>query len=335
MSWNISAWSIRRPVPSLVLFLVLMALGYFSFGQLPVTRFPNVDVPIVQVRVYQPGAAPSELEVQVTKKIEDAIAGVTGLKHQTSAITEGSSITTVEFHLEVNQDRAVNDVKDAIGRIRSELPRTIEEPIVARVAIEGLPIVTYGGARARYDARGAVLVRRRRCHARPTRREGRVADRAPGRRRPRDPHRPRSGPPAGLRHHGRRREPPAQGHARGPRRRARRYRRARAGDPHAGRQAVGGRPRRHHDRPAQGPQGAARPARHRHRRHGRAAHLRRPRRPAGGGVRHLPCQGGERRGCRRGGGQEGRGAAAGAPRCRDQADRHDGELYARMPTRRP
>ena len=143
MNWNISAWSIRRPVPSLVLFLVLMALGYFSFGQLPVTRFPNVDVPIVQVRVYQPGAAPSELEVQVTKKIEDAIAGVTGLKHQTSAITEGSSITTVEFHLEVNQDRAVNDVKDAIGRIRSELPRTIEEPIVARVAIEGLPIVTY------------------------------------------------------------------------------------------------------------------------------------------------------------------------------------------------
>ena len=91
MNWNISAWSIRRPVPSLVLFLVLMALGYFSFRQLPVTRFPNVDVPIVQVRVYQPGAAPSELEVQVTKKIEDAIAGVNGLKHQTSAITEGSS----------------------------------------------------------------------------------------------------------------------------------------------------------------------------------------------------------------------------------------------------
>jgi hydrophobe/amphiphile efflux-1 (HAE1) family protein len=143
MNWNISAWSIRRPVPSLVLFMVLMALGAFSFGQLPVTRFPNVDVPIVQVRVYQPGAAPSELEVQVTKRIEDAISGVNGVKHQTSAITEGSSVTTVEFHLEVNQDRALNDVKDAIARIRSELPRTIEEPIVSRVAIEGLPIVTY------------------------------------------------------------------------------------------------------------------------------------------------------------------------------------------------
>ena len=94
MNWNISAWSIRHPVPALVLFMVLMTLGVFSFAELPITRFPNVDVPVVQVRVYQSGAAPSELEVQVTKRIEDAIAGVNGVKHQTSAVTEGSSITT-------------------------------------------------------------------------------------------------------------------------------------------------------------------------------------------------------------------------------------------------
>ena len=143
MNMNISAWSIRQPVPALVLFLVLMTLGYVSFGQLPVTRFPNIDVPIVQTRIIQAGAAPSELEVQVTKKVEDAIAGVNGVKHQTSAITEGASVTTIQFHLEVNQDRAVNDVKDAIARIRSELPRTIEEPIITRVQVEGLPIVTY------------------------------------------------------------------------------------------------------------------------------------------------------------------------------------------------
>ena len=143
MNWNISAWSIRRPVPSLVLFLVLMTLGFVSFSELPVTRFPNIDVPIVQVRVYQAGAAPSELEVQVTKKVEDAIAGVNGVKHQTSAITEGASVTTIEFRLETNQDRAVNDVKDAIARIRTELPRTIEEPIITRIEVEGLPIVSY------------------------------------------------------------------------------------------------------------------------------------------------------------------------------------------------
>jgi hydrophobe/amphiphile efflux-1 (HAE1) family protein len=146
MRLNVSAWSIRRPIPSLVLFMIVMVLGYLSFQQLPVTRFPNIDVPIVQVRVYQSGSAPSELETQVTKKIEDAVAGVSGVKHTTSTVTEGSSLTIIEFRLETNQDRALNDVKDAIARIRSELPRTIEEPVVQRLEIEGLPIITYAAS---------------------------------------------------------------------------------------------------------------------------------------------------------------------------------------------
>ena len=143
---NISAWSIRNPVPSLVLFLVLMVLGILSFQTLPVTRFPNIDVPIVQVRIYQSGAAPSELETQVTKKVEDAIAGVNGVKHITSSVTEGASVATVEFRLETDPDRALNDVKDAVQRIRTELPRTIEEPVTTRLEIEGLPIVTYAAS---------------------------------------------------------------------------------------------------------------------------------------------------------------------------------------------
>ena len=144
MNLNVSAWSIRKPVPSLVLFLVLMVLGVFSFRQLPVTRFPNIDIPIVQIRVTQAGAAPSELETQVTKRVEDAIAGRNGVKHITSAVTEGMSMTTIQFQFEVNQDRALNDAKDAISRIRADLPRTIDEPIVQRIEIEGLPIVAYG-----------------------------------------------------------------------------------------------------------------------------------------------------------------------------------------------
>jgi hydrophobe/amphiphile efflux-1 (HAE1) family protein len=143
---NISAWSIRHPVPSLVLFMVLMVLGLLSFQALPVTRFPNIDLPIIQVRIYQSGAAPSELEVQVTKRVEDAIAGVNGVKHITSSVTEGSSVTTIEFRLETNADRALNDVKDAVQRIRTDLPRTIEEPITTRIEIEGLPIVTYAAS---------------------------------------------------------------------------------------------------------------------------------------------------------------------------------------------
>lgn len=140
---NVSAWAIRQPIPSLVLFLVLMVLGWLSFLSLPMTRFPNIDVPVIQVLITQSGAAPEELETQVSKRVEDAIAGVTGVKHQTSTITEGSSVTMVEFRLEVDADRALNDVKDAVARIRSDLPRTIDEPLVQRIEIEGLPIVTY------------------------------------------------------------------------------------------------------------------------------------------------------------------------------------------------
>ena len=143
MELNVSAWSIRKPVPSLVLFMVLMTIGMLSFQSLPITRFPNIDVPVIQARIYQSGAAPAELETQVTKKVEDAIAGVNGVKHITSTVSEGQSQTMIEFRLEIDSDRALNDVKDAISRIRSDLPRTIEEPVVQRIDVVGLPIVSY------------------------------------------------------------------------------------------------------------------------------------------------------------------------------------------------
>ncbi len=140
---NVSAWAIRNPVPPILMFVVLIALGVFSFRQLPVSRFPNIDVPIVQVLITQSGAAPSELETQVTKKVEDAVAGITGIKHINSTVVEGSSTTMIQFELGIPSDRTVNDVKDAVARIRAELPRTIDEPIIQRIDIEGLPILTY------------------------------------------------------------------------------------------------------------------------------------------------------------------------------------------------
>ncbi|WP_284247227.1 efflux RND transporter permease subunit, partial [Methylobacterium haplocladii] len=146
MRLNVSAWAIRKPIPSLVLFMVLMVLGLVSFRSLPITRFPNIDIPIVSVTITQSGAAPSELQTQVTKWVEDSAAGVKGVKHVLSAISEGSSVTTIEFRLEVNQDRAVNDVKEAINKIRINLPRTIDEPIISRVEIAGLPIMIYGAS---------------------------------------------------------------------------------------------------------------------------------------------------------------------------------------------
>ena len=146
MRLNVSAWAIRKPIPSLVLFLVLMVLGFVSFRSLPITRFPNIDIPIVAVTITQSGAAPSELQTQVTKWVEDSVAGVKGVKHILSTISEGSSVTTIEFRLETDQDRAVNDVKDAVSKIRINLPRTIDEPIISRVEIAGLPIMIYGAS---------------------------------------------------------------------------------------------------------------------------------------------------------------------------------------------
>lgn len=143
MALNVSAWAIRKPVPALVFFFILTALGIVHFRELPVTQMPNIDLPIVMVTVTQSGAAPSELETQVTKKVENAIAGISGVKHITSSISEGASVTLVEFHLETLVDRAVNDTRDAITKIRTDLPRSIDEPQVQRIDIEGLPIVTY------------------------------------------------------------------------------------------------------------------------------------------------------------------------------------------------
>ncbi|WP_127088514.1 efflux RND transporter permease subunit [Aquabacter cavernae] len=143
MALNISAWAIRKPIPSLVLFVVLTALGIVHFRSMPVTQMPNIDVPIVMVSITQPGAAPSELETQVTKKVENAVAGVAGVKHITSSVSEGASVAIVEFHLETQVDRAVNDVRDAVTKIRSDLPQSIDEPQIQRVDIEGAAIVTY------------------------------------------------------------------------------------------------------------------------------------------------------------------------------------------------
>src|SRR5690242_20705862 len=146
MRLNISAWSIRTPMPAAVAFLVLVILGVISFRSLPITRFPNIDIPIVQVAVTQSGAAPAELETQVTKKVEDAVAGVNGVWHILSSVSDGSSITTIRFYIGTNVDRALNDVKDQISKIRTDLPRTIDEPIIQRLDIEGLPIVTYAAS---------------------------------------------------------------------------------------------------------------------------------------------------------------------------------------------
>ncbi len=126
MALNISAWSIRRPLPAVVLSIILLILGWVSFLKLPVTRLPAADIPVVSVAVSQFGAGPSELEAQVTKYIEDSVSGVEGVRHIASQITDGLAVTTIQFALETNTDRALNDIKDAVTRARQNLPQNID-----------------------------------------------------------------------------------------------------------------------------------------------------------------------------------------------------------------
>lgn len=140
---NFSAWSIRNPIAPILLFIMLMMLGWQSFNSLPITRFPNIDVPLVAVTVGQSGAAPAELETQVTKLIEDAVAGITGVKNITSTMTDGASTTAVEFQMDVGTDQAVQDTKDAIDQIIGDLPGDVEAPVVTKIDVEGQAIMTF------------------------------------------------------------------------------------------------------------------------------------------------------------------------------------------------
>src|SRR5712672_1200684 len=143
MALNISAWSIRNPLPSIVFSIILLVLGWVSFTKLAVTRLPSADIPVISVAISQFGAAPAELESQVTKTIEDGVSGVEGVRHISSSITDGLSLTTIQFALETNTDRALNDVEDAVTRVRANLPQNVNEPLIQRVDVIGLPIVTY------------------------------------------------------------------------------------------------------------------------------------------------------------------------------------------------
>src|SRR3979409_480522 len=143
MAINISAWSIRHPLPPLVMAAAIVTLGYIIFSNVPVTRMPNVDVPVISVTATQFGAPPAELESRVTKAVEDAVSGVAGAHHISSSITNGISSKTILFRLERERDRPLKNVKAGVTSIRPNPPRAIDEPMIQRVDIAGLPILTY------------------------------------------------------------------------------------------------------------------------------------------------------------------------------------------------
>ncbi len=140
---NISAWAIRNPVTPLVIFAALLLAGLVAFSRMDVNNNPDISFPAVSVTVVQPGAAPTELETQVTQRVEAAVRAISGVDEITSVASEGSANTFVQFAIGTPVDRAVSDVKNAIDQIRSDLPDGILEPQVSRVDIDGGPIAYF------------------------------------------------------------------------------------------------------------------------------------------------------------------------------------------------
>lgn len=140
---NLSAWSIRNPIVPIVMFTALLFAGMFSFARMDVNNNPDIDFPGVNVRISQPGAAPSEINTQITQKVEAAVRSINGVDEIQSTASEGSSSTFVQFELGIDPNEATNEVRNTIDQIRSDLPDGILEPQVSKVDIAGGPIAYF------------------------------------------------------------------------------------------------------------------------------------------------------------------------------------------------
>ena len=140
---NFSALSIRNPVPAVLLFILLTLAGVLAFKKMPVQDFPDIELPIVTVDAQLPGAAPAQLETEVARKIENSVASLQGVKNIFTKVLDGSASLTIEFVLEKDGSDAVNEVRDAVGRVRADLPADLRDPVVSKASTAGRPVLTY------------------------------------------------------------------------------------------------------------------------------------------------------------------------------------------------
>ncbi|CAM3412446.1 efflux RND transporter permease subunit [Polaromonas hydrogenivorans] len=149
---NVSSWSIKNPIPAVMLFVLLAFGGMLSFNAMKVQNFPDIDLPTVSVSASLPGAAPAQLETEVARKLENSIATVQGLKHIMTKVQDGGVSVTAEFRLEKPVQEAVDDVRSAVARVRSDLPADVRDPVVTKVDLAGQPILAFTIASSRMDA---------------------------------------------------------------------------------------------------------------------------------------------------------------------------------------
>ena len=143
MNMNVSTYSIKNPLVAILLFVLLTLGGLFGFQQMKVQQFPDIDLPAVVVTVTLPGAAPSQLENDVAKKIENRLTSIEGIKHIRTTLQTGAATIATEFVLEKDIQEAMDDVRSAVGEVRGDLPAAANDPIITKVSTAGFPVVTY------------------------------------------------------------------------------------------------------------------------------------------------------------------------------------------------
>lgn len=140
---NFATWSLRNPIPAVLLFVLLTLGGLYGFRQLPIQALPDMELPSVTVTLSQPGAAPAQLETEVARKVEDSLSLISGLRHTRTTITDGQVQIQAEFALEKALSDALIETKDAVDRVRSDLPTDLLQPAVSAQTVSSTPILTY------------------------------------------------------------------------------------------------------------------------------------------------------------------------------------------------
>lgn len=143
---NFSTWSIRNPVPAIALFVLLTVLGVRGFNALGIQDFPDIELPTISVNASLEGAAPGQLETEVARKIEDAVAALGGVQHIRTTLTDGAASIRVEFSIDKNSEVALSEVRNAVDGVRSQLPGSMSTPTVSKTTTSGSPIITFAAS---------------------------------------------------------------------------------------------------------------------------------------------------------------------------------------------
>ncbi len=151
---NVSSWSIRNPVPSVVLFILLSLAGMLAFKAMKVQNFPDLDLPTISVSAALPGAAPGQMETEVARKIENAVVSVQGLKNIYTKVQDGAVLITCEFRIEKPVQEALDEIRSAVNGVRGDLPADMLEPTVSKLDFAGTPVLAFTITAPDLDAEG-------------------------------------------------------------------------------------------------------------------------------------------------------------------------------------